>query len=522
MTLRAPRVVHDVLTLAAEEDPGRTAFVGETSECTYGELYARATALAAALIERGVKRGDRVLLFLENGVDCAVGLFATLMAGAAYSFVNPQTKEEKLRYVLHDATPRAVIADANLAARFAPVLSEVDAIASVICRGGAAPDLPRFEVWERVIESARPVALPRVIPLDLAALIYTSGSTGRPKGVMMAHQSMVYSIGALVEVLRLEPGCRTLTVLPFSFNYGMYQMLLTVATRGELHMQQSFTYPATVLELLAKREIQAFPGVPTIFARLVALHQRTGVVLPSVTRITNTAAALSEDLVKGMEQLFPNALIFRMYGLTECKRALYLEPELGLERPGSVGKAMPGTEVFLRTPDGAEPPPGEPGILHVRGPGVMLGYWNLPAESARVLAPGSYPGERVFVTGDYFKVDADGFYTFLGRSDDIIKTRGEKVSPAEVEGVLYALPGVREAAVVGVSDEILGEAVRAYLAFEAGSELTEKEIKRHCMLRLEGFMVPRDVMIVPELPKTDTGKIDKKRLRELANSAPGS
>jgi acyl-coenzyme A synthetase/AMP-(fatty) acid ligase len=140
----------------------------------------------------------------------------------------------------------------------------------------------------------------------------------------------------------------------------------------------------------------------------------------------------------------------------------------------------------------------------------------LPEESERVLQPGRYPGERVFVTGDWFKVDRDGYYTFLGRSDDIIKTRGEKVSPAEVEGVLYALPGVREAAVIGIADPILGEAVRAYVAFEPGHELPLPEIKRHCMARLEAFMVPRDVLIVPELPKTDTGKIDKKHIREVA------
>lgn len=513
------RLVHEWLTLAAEETPERLAFVDDTDQCTYAELAARVHGLCATLVERGVQRGDRVLLFLENGVDCAVALFAVLLSGAAYSFVNPQTKEEKLALLLDDARPRVVLTERALAQRYASVLAAGVSVESVICRGDALPEGRLFEGWSEVVSLSRPRQHVPVIPLDLAALIYTSGSTGRPKGVMMTHQSMMFSISALVQVLRLEEGCRTLTVLPFSFNYGMYQMLLNVAVRGTLYIEQSFAFPATVLERLATREIQAFPGVPTIFARLLALHARTSVQLPSITRITNTAAALAEDLVRGMGQLFPNALIFRMYGLTECKRALYLEPELGGERPGSVGKALPGTEVFLRSLSGEPVPAGEPGILHVRSPGVMLGYWNLLEESERVLQPGRYPGERVFVTGDWFKVDRDGYYTFLGRSDDIIKTRGEKVSPAEVEGVLYALPGVREAAVIGIADPILGEAVRAYVAFEPGQELPLPEIKRHCMARLEAFMVPRDVLIVPELPKTDTGKIDKKHIREVAKPA---
>jgi long-chain acyl-CoA synthetase len=508
------RVLGDLLARAAADAPAGVGFADDGGQKTYTEAHAEARALAGYLIERGVEPGDRVLFLLENGVDAVVALFATVLAGAAYTFVNPQTKAEKLKFLLSDAAPKVVITEGALAKNFESVLAEAPSVRAVVFRGDA-PGLPaNFEPWSSAVRAGgAPRALPRVNPLDLAALIYTSGSTGRPKGVMMTHQAMMFSVGALSETLRLERGMRTLTVLPFSFNYGMYQMLLNTAVQGTLRIEASFAFPQVILEKLAKLEIQAFPGVPTIFARLVALHASTGATVPSMLRLTNTAAALSEDLVRPMGNLFPNALIFRMYGLTECKRALFLEPELGAERPGSVGKAMPATEVFLRTPDGSPPPPGEPGILHVRGPSVMLGYWNMPEESAKVLIPGRYPGERTFVTGDFFKQDADGYFYFLGRSDDIIKTRGEKVSPAEVEAALYALPGVREAAVVGVPDPVLGEAVRAYVALDPEHELTDKHVKRHCMARLEGFMVPRDVVFLPELPKTATGKIDVKTLR---------
>ena len=185
-------------------------------------------------------------------------------------------------------------------------------------------------------------------------------------------------------------------------------------------------------------------------------------------------------------------------------------------RPTSVGRAIPGTEVFLLTPDGKPVPPGEPGILHVRGPHVMLGYWKQPELTDRMLKPGRYPGERVLCSHDVFTMDEEGYLYFVGRTDDIIKTRGEKVSPVEVEQVLHRIPGVREAAVIGVPDEMLGEAIRAFVVLEDGAVLTERDVKKACLAALESFMVPRDVVFLPELPKTANAKVRKKDLREVA------
>ncbi|MGC4067525.1 MAG: fatty acid--CoA ligase family protein [Polyangiaceae bacterium] len=350
---------------------------------------------------------------------------------------------------------------------------------------------------------------------NLAALIYTSGSTGRPKGVMMAHQNMVFSLTMLSQVFGLNENDVILSALPLSFNYGMYQILLTVAAGATLHLERNFTYPAHVVRRMAEVSATVFPGVPTMFARLAALNAKSKLELPQIRCLTNTAAALSEDLVVSLESIFPNAKIYRMYGLTECKRALYLEPELGKTRPGSVGKAMPGTEVFLLSPEGGPVAPKETGILHVRGPNVMLGYWKLPEESAKVLLPGRYPYERIYNTQDFFKMDEDGFYYFLGRSDDIIKCRGEKVSPSEVEGALYGIAGIKEAAVIGVPDPILGEAVWAFVALDSGFSFSEKDLRRHCSTRLEVHQVPERIIQLEELPKTQTGKVTKKPLYEL-------
>ena len=261
-----------------------------------------------------------------------------------------------------------------------------------------------------------------------------------------------------------------------------------------------------------------FPGVPTVYSTLLSMHERSPLAFPSVQRVTNTAAALPPSFHDSLREVFPNALIFRMYGLTECKRVSYLEPELLELKPTSVGRAIPGTETMVLDAEGSPVEPGETGVLHVRGPHVMAGYWRQPEQTAQMLVDGPVPGERMLCTHDHFTIDDEGYLYFVGRSDDIIKSRGEKVSPAEVEDALYAIEGVREAAVIGAPDELLGEAIHAYVALEEGAELTERDIIARCRERLEGFMVPSEVVFLDELPKTATGKIRKKGLLELVES----
>ena len=259
-----------------------------------------------------------------------------------------------------------------------------------------------------------------------------------------------------------------------------------------------------------------FPGVPTVFATLVSLQKRDPRSLGLVRRITNTAAHLPDEFTRVLGTLFPEADIYKMYGLTECKRVSYLEPELVDAKPGSVGRAIPGTEVFLLDDEGFEVPAGKTGTLYVRGPHVMLGYWNLPEQTAHMLKPGRLPFEQVLCTHDLFRMDSDGYLYFEGRSDDIIKSRGEKVSPVEVENALHSIPGVREAAVIGEPDELLGEAVVAYIVLDEGAELGERELRRAALGLLESYMVPGIWRFTDSLPKTATGKVHKRGLSPVS------
>lgn len=515
MAVRPQRLLHDGLLNSAARLPEKLAVVVEGKPYTYAQLLDSAMRLAHALRARGVQHGDRVAIYMDNTWPCVVSIYAVLLAGGVFLVINPQTKADKLEFILDDSDAKLLITDGHLAPVFVPVIARLSKLTGVIC-SGQAPAEARVETFDGVLQKTPPLATPvTVIPLDLAALIYTSGSTGNPKGVMQTHQAMLFAAGSLIEYLRLDETQRIFCVLPVAFDYGLYQLLMAVQLGATLVLERSFTYPAQIFNRMHECQVTAFPGVPTIFALLLSAHGRSPLCFPSVTRVTNTAAALPDDFVPRLKEVFPNALIFKMYGLTECKRVSYLEPELVDAKPGSVGKAIPGTEIYLLSPDGVPVPPGETGVLHVRGPHVMLGYWKRPDLSALMLKPGKLPGQRVLCTQDFFRMDADGCLYFVGRSDDIIKTRGEKVSPVEVENALYGIAGILEAAVIGVPDDVLGQAIRAYVVVEPGVVLSDKQIRAICITRLENFMVPKEVVIVPELPKTTTGKVSKKLLLEL-------
>ncbi len=509
-----PRLVqHHLINSAARDGEAPAIIVGDRSY-TYAELLDAARRLASTLASRGVERGDRVIIYAENGFVACASLYATLLVGAVFIIVNPQTKPEKLGYIIDDSGARAFITEGHLARHFATILPTRTQLTCIVC-AGRQPTItggsPLLEFDEAL--TATPWSDPsRSIPTDLAAIIYTSGTTGRPKGVMLLHQNIVFTAGSICEYLGYDASARTLSVLPMSFSYGLYQLLQTVCVGSVLVLERSFAYPAQILERIAQQRATVFPAVPSVYAFIIASHARTPLFFRDVRVITHAAAALPAAHAEKLREIFPNARLFKMYGQTECARGCYLDPDLVAQKPDSVGKAIPGTELLVLDDEGNRVQPGVHGILHIRGPHVMAGYWRLPGDTERALRPGPGPGERMLCTHDWFKVDEEGFHTFVGRSDDIIKTRGEKVSPVEVEAFLHTIAGVKEAAVVGVSDSMHGQAVRAHLVLERGAELTEKQVKIACSANLENYMVPRDVLFDPELPKSANGKVLKREL----------
>ncbi len=503
-------LLHHDLRRHAAERPDAIALVLGEDRVSYGELLRRANGVATALRARGVARGDRVTILLENSVEFVAGLLGTLFIGAVTMPVNPTTKEDKLAYMLRDARASALLTEDGLAPVWAPAVSASPSVGTVLVAGGgahASAGAATVDGWPSARDAT--VDEPLLIDQDLAAIIYTSGSTGNPKGVMLSHLNMVSACRSVSTYLGLRSDDVIFCALPLSFDYGLYQVLMSFRVGGRVVLERSFALPVQGLKVMERERATVFPGVPTMFSMLMALRNLERFDLSALRLMTNTAAALSEEHIRRLRMLFPQATLFSMYGLTECKRVTYLPPEQLDIRPTSVGRGMPNEEVWLVDEEGRRLPNGSTGELVIRGSNVMRGYWEKPEETAQRLRPGPIPGEMVLHSGDLFRTDEEGWLYFVARKDDIIKSRGEKVSPREVENAIHALEGVFEVAVIGVPDELLGQAIKAFVALKPGASLTPREVIRHCHTRLESFMVPKHVEFVDELPKTGTGKIRK-------------
>jgi long-chain acyl-CoA synthetase len=489
------RTLGEDLRASAARHPDREAVVTAKRTLSYGELDRLADGLAAGLRELGIQRGDRVAVMLPNGADAAIAIYGILRAGAAFSPLNPTIKHEKLAHVLADSGAAAVLCDGERA----------EVVGAAVALAGPIPIVT--EVGGLILDDRASGRSP--VSVDLASVIYTSGSTGDPKGVTLTHGNMTFAADSIVEYLRMVESDRVLCALPLSFDYGLYQLLMSSRVGATLVLETSFAFAGRVVQLLEESRITGLPGVPTVFNVLVSLRGLADRELPDLRFLTNTGAALSATTIAAIRRTFPNARLYSMYGLTECKRATYLPPDQLDARPTSVGVPIPGTEAWIEDADRNVLGPGEVGELVIRGAHVMQGYWNDPEATAQRLRPGRWPWERVLATGDLFRTDEEGYLYFVGRRDDLIKSGGEKVFPREIEDVLHAAPGVREVAVVGMPDPLLGHAVHAHVSPHPDTLLDEAALRAFCAGRLEDYKVPRRVFVHDELPRTGNGKIDR-------------
>ncbi|MBN1106601.1 MAG: AMP-binding protein [Deltaproteobacteria bacterium] len=543
-------LVHHFLENSARRLPDKAALICGDQRLTYREINDAADKLASELSGMGVARGGRVVIFLDNSAESVISLFGILKAGAVFVMLNPTMKPKKLNYIFKDSGACALITQGSKAAVVREGVTAAEELQNIVWVGKSS-DLPKHGIsnigsrlWDEVVgpssafalkrsppdassealltpspvsfelSALSSAALPRCIDIDLATIIYTSGSTGDPKGVMSAHCNVVAAARSITQYLGNVQDDIILDTLPLSFDYGLYQVLMAFLFGGTVVLEKSFSYPYRTVERLVQERVTGFPIVPTMVAILLQMDNFAKFDLSSLRYLTNTAAALPVAYIRKLQALLPHVKIYSMYGLTECKRVAYLPPEQLEKRPGSVGIAIPNEEVFVLGEDGKEVRPGEVGELVIRGSNVMQGYWNAPEETARTFRPGRYRGEALLYSGDLFKRDEEGFLYFVARKDDMIKTRGERVSPKEIENALMEIQGVIEAAVIGVPDDILGQAVVAFVVVERRRQLTETDVVKHCSKDLEPFMVPKRVEFRESLPKSPNGKVDKKALKE--------
>lgn len=518
-----PILVHDFLTSSAIRFPNKEALVFGSRRLTYKEVDHQSDLLATSLIKLGVDRHDRIIIFSDNAVETVISIYGILKAGAIFILLNGTLKPPKLQYIIKDSGAKMLIVQSSKKDTANEALKNINHEIPVIFFGDekSVDNTSHSYSWKDIIN---PVSFnsdllqkrkDEIIDYDLATLIYTSGSTGEPKGVMSSHSNMVTATRSIIQYLQNKKDDRILVVLPLSFDYGLYQVIMAFMYCGTIILEQSFNFPVEFLKLIEKEKITGFPIVPTILVMLLKLKNITNYDISSLRYISNTGAALPVDHIKAFRKLVPNVKIFSMFGLTECKRISYLPPEKIDEKPGSVGKAIPNCEVFILNDNGEKVKPGEIGELIVRGSNVMRGYWNAKELTAKVYRTWQYDGEKVLFTGDFFYQDEDGFLYFVGRKDDMIKTKGERVSPKEIENILCGLDGISEAAVIGFPDEILGQAIKVFIVNKPDSNLTKNQILKYCSVNMEIFMLPKEIEFLDSLPKSPNGKVDKKLLKEL-------
>jgi amino acid adenylation domain-containing protein len=516
--------VHKYLEKYANESPEKIAVICGEQRFSYREIDALSERLAHTLKENGLEKQSRVIIFLDNSIETVISIYGVLKAGCVFVVLNGAIKASKLAYILKDSGASAVITHVKKRAEVNKALASLEGELPILWVGmnREANRAPRSIFWQEALREristdiegpGNVEEIERVIDQDLATLIYTSGSTGEPKGVMSSHHNMISAARSIIQYLGNTPDDIIMAVLPLSFDYGLYQVIMAFMFGGTVVIEQSFMFPLKILETIEREKVTGFPIVPTVAAFLLKMGSLEKFDFSSLRYMTNTGAALPIEHIKKLRVLFPDVKIYSMFGLTECKRVCYLPPEEIDRIPGSVGKAMPNCEVLLLDEEGNEVGPGDIGEMVVRGSNVMRGYWNSPELTARTFRDNPITGEKLLYSGDYFRKDKEEILYFLGRKDDMIKTKGERVSPKEVENAVCEVDGVLETAVIGVEDELLGQAVKAFVILEEGASVQEKDILSYCRNNLEIWMIPKYIKFVDNLPRTPNGKVDKNVLK---------
>jgi acyl-CoA ligase (AMP-forming) (exosortase A-associated) len=511
-----------MLRASARSFPRKEALVHGDERLSYDELEKLTIRLAGGLERSGLARSDRIGIYLEPSVAQVVSIFGISQAGGVYVPINGALFPEQVSHIAHDCGMKGIITTATKLLALEGVLPHIPSLEFIILsgEGDALPaSVPVYRLEEFYKMPSPSFLGDQSISKDLAAILYTSGSTGKPKGVMLSHANIIAGSTIVSTYLGITSNERILAVLPFSFDAGMNQ-LMTAFQQGGTIVLINFVFSREVVQTLQKERITGLAGVPTLWSLLtqpnsLLLKQP----LPDLRYITNTGGAMPQAVLKILRETLKTTKIFLMYGLTEAFRSTYLPPEELDRRPTSMGKAIPDTEILVLDEHGKRCKPGEVGELVHRGPTVSLGYWNRPEDTARVLRPNPLlpPAmgncEQVCYSGDLVKMDEAGFLYFVGRRDTMIKSTGFRISPTEVEEVLFQTGNLKGAAVIGIPDEALGQVIKAFVVGKESTHLDVDELLAFCTAKMPRYMVPRFIEVLSELPKTSSGKVDYPALR---------
>lgn len=509
----------DLITQQAQRTPESPALRLKDTTLSYRELNEAIDRAASAFIAAGIKSNDRVAVYLPKTLEAVITLFAASRASAVFVPINPLLKPAQVSYILNDCHVRLVVTSSDRTHLLKDVINTCPYLSDIVLTDSKpGPEVASvcFTTWSTFSETPK-AQFPKRIDSDLAAILYTSGSTGNPKGVVLTHRNMLTGAQSVASYLKNTSDDVLLAVLPLSFDYGLSQ-LTTAFHVGASVVLMDYLLPRDVIKAVSRYSITGLAGVPPLWNQLAQLDW------PEETRrtlryITNSGGAMPVSTTKLFREKLPTTEIYLMYGLTEAFRSTFLPPEEVDLRPESMGKAIPNAEVLVLREDGSECDIDEPGELVHRGPLVSLGYWNDPAKTAVRFKPIPTGGctevpltEIAVWSGDRVKKDKDGYLYFISRADEMIKTSGYRVSPTEVEEVVYASGLAKELVAIGAKHPQLGEAIILILVTD--TEIETSEFVRYFQRNLPAYMHPKHYVNVTELPRNQNGKIDRKMLAE--------
>ncbi len=516
------RLLFDLVRHSAERFPHADALSDRNRTLSYEAFCVEAECFSRGLLSAGLARLDRVGVYLPNRIEAAIAMFGAAHAGCVFVPINPALMPYQVEHILRDCGVRALVTSPDrLGALLATVRTCSDLRDVVLVGRETALSCPPYislSTWEELLSASNHNGTHRVIDADPVSIFYTSGSTGRPKGVTLSHRNMVSGAEAVAEYLGNGRADSLLGVLPVSFDYGFSQLSTAIHVGAKVTMLD-YLLPRDVMDHVVNDRISGLAGVPSMWNQLANLRWAVE-AQESLRYITNSGGSMPLNTLRKLRAQLPRTQVFLMYGLTEAFRSTYLPPEELCRRPGSIGKAIPNAEILVVRPDGSQCAPNEPGELVHRGASVALGYWNDPAATAerfRPISTGTEPrlgGEVAVWSGDTVRMDEDGFLYFVGRRDDMIKTSGYRVSPTEVEEVIFGTGQVSEAAAVGVPHCDIGQAIVVAAVPACSTERDSNRLLELCRRELPAFMVPKAIHWRDSLPRNPNGKYDRKRLAD--------
>jgi acyl-CoA ligase (AMP-forming) (exosortase A-associated) len=520
------QLLFELALRSAERTPDAPSLTFKGGTNDYATFARALEEFARALLGLRLGRLERVAVYLPKQPETVITMFGAARAGCVFVPVNPLLKPGQVGHILNDCNVRVLVTSAERAANLASVLEASPDLRHLILVGpGPAPAISAdvaVHRWEDSLAAGCMSLGHRVIDIDMVSIFYTSGSTGRPKGVVLSHRNMVTGAHSVTKYLANVPSDRLLAVLPLSFDYGFSQ-LSTAFHVGASVVLMDYLLPRDVISQVTRERITGLAGVPPLWSQLADLEWPPE-ARASLRYITNSGGAMPVATLRKLRASLPRTQPFLMYGLTEAFRSTYLPPPELDRRPESIGKAIPNAEILVVHPDGTLCAADEPGELVHRGALVSLGYWNDPTKTAERFKPAPSQNTGLVLTeiavwsGDTVRRDAEGFLYFVGRRDEMIKTSGYRVSPTEIEEVVFATGLVADAAAVGVRHPKLGQAIVVVATHAPDTTPNTDGVLEVCRKQLPLFMVPHHIEWRDALPRNPNGKYDRPKLAaELAD-----